>query len=38
MQRFKLFLVVLIGLSCASNAMAKKDWAIWNRKDIYFYV
>ena len=30
MQRFKLFLVVLIGLSCASNAIAKKDWAMWN--------
>ena len=33
MQRFKLFLVVLIGLSCASNAIAKKDWAMWNSSD-----
>ena len=33
MQRFKLFLIVLIGLSCASNAIAKKDWAMWNSSD-----
>ena len=33
MQRFKLFLIVLIGLSCASHAIAKKDWAIWNSSD-----
>jgi hypothetical protein len=36
MQQFKLFLIVLIGLSCASYAIAKKDsqvWAMWNSSD-----
>ena len=36
MQRFKLFLIVLIGLSCASHAIAKNDsqaWTMWNSSD-----
>mgnify|MGYP000848376991 CR=1 FL=1 len=33
MPRLKLFMIVLIVLSCASNAIAKKDWAMWNSSD-----
>ncbi|MDB9949235.1 hypothetical protein OAD32_04850 [Porticoccaceae bacterium] len=33
MQRLQIFLVVLISLSCASNALAKKDWSMWNSSD-----
>ena len=33
MQRLQIFLVVLISLFCASNALAKKDWAMWNSSD-----